>query len=111
MPGMPGMPGMPAGAGADMSQMAMPSDAQMQQMFAAMSSQGLDPSSMDPTHFMQFMTGGGAGMMGQTQPPTGPSAGFSGPGGGGFDGGGFGGGGGGGGGGGRGRGKGRRGNW
>jgi pre-mRNA 3'-end-processing factor FIP1 len=83
--GMPGMPPMPSAPGGDMSQMAMPSETQMQQMFAAMTSQGLDPSAMDPSQFMQFMAGGG-GMMGQPQPPTGPSAGFSG-GGGGYDGG------------------------
>lgn len=105
VPGMPVMPGAPAG---DMSQMAMPSEAQMQQMFSAMTSQGLDPTSMDPTQFMQFMAGGGAGMMGQPQPPTGPSASFSGGGGGGS---GFDQGGGGGGGFGRGRGKGGRRNW
>ncbi|KEF54087.1 uncharacterized protein A1O9_09882 [Exophiala aquamarina CBS 119918] len=98
--GMPGMPPMPSAPGADMSQMAMPSESQMQQMFAAMTSQGLDPSAMDPSQFMQFMAGGG-GMMGQPQPPTGPSAGFAG-GGGGYDGG-FGRGGG--------RGKGGRRNW
>lgn len=105
--GIPGMPPMPSAPGGDMSQMAMPSESQMQQMFAAMTSQGLDPSTMDPSQFMQFMAGGG-GMMGQPQPPTGPSAGFSGGGGGGGGGGydgGFGRGGGGG------RGKGGRRNW
>ncbi|EXJ94290.1 hypothetical protein A1O1_02684 [Capronia coronata CBS 617.96] len=124
MPGMPPMPG-PVGPGvvsggpvpgpgpgpgpaADMSQMAMPSDAQMQQMFAAMTSQGLDPSSMDPAQFMQFMAAGGAGIMGQPQPPAGPAGGYGGGGGGG---GGFDQGGGGGGGFGRGRGKGGRRNW
>jgi pre-mRNA 3'-end-processing factor FIP1 len=108
MGGMPGMPGMPgAGAGGDMSGMAMPNEAQMQQMFAAMASQGLDPSSMDPSQFMQFMSGPGANMMGGPQPPTGPAASFGGQGGG-FDGGGPGGGGGFGG---RGRGKGGRRNW
>lgn len=100
--GMSGMPSM----GGDMSQMAMPSDVQMQQMFSAMTSQGLDPTNMDPAQFMQFMGAGGGGMMGQPQPPTGPAAGFSGGGGSGFDqgggGGGFGG---------RGRGKGGRRNW
>lgn len=106
MPGMPGMPGVPGVPGGDMSQMAMPSEAQMQQMFTAMTSQGMDPTSMDPTQFMQFMSGGGAGMMGQPQPPTGPAS-FSGGGGGsGFDQGGGGGGGFG-----RGRGKGGRRNW
>ncbi|KAK7905307.1 hypothetical protein LTR67_000027 [Exophiala xenobiotica] len=111
--GMPGMPpmaggGPPVGGGApDMSQMAMPSEAQMQQMFAAMTSQGMDPTTMDPAQFMQFMGAGGGGMMGQ-QPPTGPG-GFGGGGGSGFD---LGMGGGGGGGGfGRGRGKGGRRNW
>ena len=103
--GMPGMPPMPGAAAGDLSQMAMPSEAQMQQMFSAMTSQGLDPTTMDPSQFMQFMATG-AGMMGQPQPPTGPSAGFSGGGGGGggFDqggGGSFG----------RGRGKGGRRNW
>jgi pre-mRNA 3'-end-processing factor FIP1 len=110
MPGMPPMPGggPPVGGGApDMSQMAMPSEAQMQQMFAAMTSQGMDPTTMDPTQFMQFMGAGGGGMMGQ-QPPTGPG-GFGGGGGSGFDQGM--GGGGGGGGFGRGRGKGGRRNW
>ncbi|KAL6244227.1 hypothetical protein RBB50_009097 [Rhinocladiella similis] len=116
MPGMPPMPGAggpPNGGGgvgvgggaADMSAMAMPSDAQMQQMFAAMASQGLDPTTMDPNQFMQFMAaggGGGGGMMGQGGPPTGP---------GGFGGGGFDQGIGGGGGFGRGRGKGGRRNW
>ncbi|KIW34154.1 uncharacterized protein PV07_00950 [Cladophialophora immunda] len=106
--GMPGVPAMPGAPAADMSQMAMPNDAQMQQMFAAMTSQGLDPTTMDPAQFMQFMAGGGAAMMGQPQPPTGPSASFAGGGGGGFD---QGGGGGGGGFGGRGRGKGGRRNW
>ncbi|EXJ84592.1 hypothetical protein A1O3_05262 [Capronia epimyces CBS 606.96] len=116
MPGMPPMSGAPgpgpasgAGPAGDMSQMAMPSEAQMQQMFAAMTSQGLDPTAMDPSQFMQFMAAGGAGIMGQPQPPTGPSGGFSG---GGVGGGGFDQGGGGGGGGfGRGRGKGGRRNW
>ncbi|KIW11825.1 hypothetical protein PV08_09098 [Exophiala spinifera] len=119
--GIPGMPPLPGGASGpasgggvvglgggapDMSAMAMPSEAQMQQMFAAMTSQGLDPTTMDPNQFMQFMAAGGAGaggggmMVGQGGPPTGPG-GF---GGGGFDqggGGGFG----------RGRGKGGRRNW
>ncbi|KIX04348.1 uncharacterized protein Z518_05216 [Rhinocladiella mackenziei CBS 650.93] len=103
--GMPGMPGIPGAPGGDMSQMAMPTEAQMQQMFSAMTSQGLDPTTMDPTQFMQFMGGGGTGMMGQPQPPTGPAASFAGGGGGGsgFDQGGaaFG----------RGRGKGGRRNW
>lgn len=104
--GMPPMPGMPAApAAADMSQMAMPSEAQMQQMFAAMTSQGLDPTTMDPSQFMQFMGAPGGGMM--PQAPTAPG-GFGGGGGGGFD---QGGGGGGGGGFGRGRGKGGRRNW
>ncbi len=112
MPGMPGMPGAAPTGPADMGQMpGMPNEAQMQQMFAAMASQGMDPSSMDPSQFMQFMSGPGASMMGGPQPPTGPSAGFGGQGGGGggFDQGG--GPGGGGGFGGRGRGKGGRRNW
>jgi pre-mRNA 3'-end-processing factor FIP1 len=111
MPGMPSMPGVATGG--DMAaQMAMPSEAQMQQMFAGMVAQGLDPSGMDPAQFMQFLTGPGAAMMGGPQPPTGPAAGFAGQGGGGsgFDQGG-GPGGGGGGFGGRGRGKGGRRNW
>ncbi|KAJ9626132.1 hypothetical protein H2204_010083 [Knufia peltigerae] len=124
MPGMPPMPGGPpgnaggggGGAGmSDMSAMAMPSEAQMQQMFAAMTSQGLDPTTMDPNQFMQFMAGGGGAMMGGQGggPPTGPG-GFGGGGGGGGGGGfdqGIGVGGGGGGGFGRGRGKGGRRNW
>jgi pre-mRNA 3'-end-processing factor FIP1 len=123
--GMPGMPGLPVpaaaaagpgGGGPDMSQMGgMPSEAQMQQMFAAMTSQGLDPMSMDTAQFMQLMGAGGAGMMGGGQPqqaPTGPSGGgFSGGGGGGGGGTGFDQGGGGGGSFGRGRGKGGRRNW
>ncbi len=123
--GMPGLPGMPAPAGVaaaaavpDMSQMGgMPSEAQMQQMFAAMTSQGIDPTSMDPAQFMQFMAAGGSGMMGGGQPqqavPSGPSrGGYSGAGGGGGGTGFYQGGGGGGGGGfGRGRGKGGRRNW
>ncbi|OAP57208.1 hypothetical protein AYL99_07946 [Fonsecaea erecta] len=104
--GMPGMPAIPGAPAADLSQMAMPNDAQMQQMFAAMTSQGLDPTTMDPAQFMQFMAGGGAAMMGTPQPPTGPSASFAAGGGGGsgFDqgGGGFAS---------RGRGKGGRRNW
>ncbi|EHY52897.1 hypothetical protein HRR83_009415 [Exophiala dermatitidis] len=127
IPGMPPLPGAtaPSGGpgpapapapGGDMSQMGMPSEAQMQQMFAAMTSQGMDPMSMDPSQFMQFMAAaGGPGMMGGPQggPPTGPSGGFGGGGGGsGFDQGGGGGPGGGGGGGfGRPRGKGGRRNW
>ncbi|KAK4935864.1 hypothetical protein LTR10_023176 [Elasticomyces elasticus] len=106
MPGMPPMPGAAApSAGPDMSAMAMPSEAQMQQMFTAMTSQGLDPTAMDPSQFMQFMGGGGGGgMMGQ-QPPSMPG-GYGGGGGSGFDQGGGGGGGFG-----RGRGKGGRRNW
>ncbi|EXJ55404.1 hypothetical protein A1O7_08331 [Cladophialophora yegresii CBS 114405] len=119
MPGMPPMPSGPSGGPGGPGDMSgampgMPSEAQMQQMFAAMASQGLDPGSMDPGQFMQFMAGPGAAMMGGApQPPTGPAAGFAGPGGGGgsgFDQGG-GPGGGGGGFGGRGRGKGGRRNW
>ena len=112
--GMPGMTG--AANGGDMAgQMAMPNEAQMQQMFAGMMAQGIDPSGMDPSQFMQYMSSSGAGMMGGQQPPTGPAAGFSSQGGG-FDqgsgqGGGGGGGGGGGFGGGRGRGRGGRRGW
>ncbi|ETI20946.1 hypothetical protein G647_07289 [Cladophialophora carrionii CBS 160.54] len=114
MPGMPPMPGAPGAGPGDMggAMPGMPSEAQMQQMFAAMASQGLDPGSMDPSQFMQFMAGPGAAMMGAPQPPTGPAAGFAGPGGGGGSGFDQGGGPGGGGGfGGRGRGKGGRRNW
>jgi len=102
MPSMPPLPGAPAGVSGGMAQMpGMPSEAEMQQMFQTMMSQGIDPTTMDANQFAQMMMGSGAGMMGQPQPPTGPAASFGG--GGGFDqGGGFGRGG---------RGKGGRRNW
>ena len=120
MPPIPGLPVAPTGPGGaangTMPAMpGMPSEAEMQQMFAGMMAQGIDPSTMDPSQFMQMMMGGAGGGQtfgGQSQgfgagqgPGQQPQAGFGG-GGGGFDqGGNFGGGGG------RGRGRGGRRNW
>jgi hypothetical protein len=92
---MPGLPTGPAAGAAAKPQMSgMPSEAEMQQMFQGMMAQGMDLTSMDHNQFMQLIMGGGAGMMGQNQPPTGPQVGYGEGGGrGGFDqgGGGFGG--------------------
>ena len=67
MPPMPGMPTVPA-AGApngSLGQMpGMPNETDMQQMFAGMMTQGMDPASMDPSQFLQMMMGGAAGPQG-----------------------------------------------
>lgn len=117
-PGMPGVPTGPAGgqgaaaavggvgAGGMGGMQGMPSEAEMQQMFQSMMSQGMDPSQMDQNTFMQSMMGMGMGGGMQGGPPSGPSGfgggdgGFQGGGGGGYGGGG-----------GRGRGRRGRGNW
>ena len=61
--GMPGMPGMQSGPGAGMPSMPGIADVppEMQQMFAQIMQQGLGPSTMDPTQFMQMMSAGKGG--------------------------------------------------
>lgn len=61
--GMPGMPSMQQGPGPGMPSMAGLSDVppEMQQMFAQMMQQGMDPSTIDPAQFMQIMSGGQGG--------------------------------------------------
>jgi len=68
IPGVPGAPTGPAAANNAMPEMpGMPTEAEMQQMFAGMMSQGINPSTMDPTQFMQMMMSGGQGFGGQAQ--------------------------------------------
>lgn len=70
MPGIgapPSIPGAPTGPGAATNGAAaaampgMPSETDMQQMFAAMMAQGMDPTQMDQNTFMQMMMGGQQG--------------------------------------------------
>ncbi|MDI1486518.1 MAG: hypothetical protein OHK93_005749 [Ramalina farinacea] len=65
--GMPGMPSMQQGPGPGMPPMTGLGDIppEMQQMFAQMMQQGMDPSAMDPAQFMQMMSGGQGGQSGQ----------------------------------------------
>ncbi|KAL9109236.1 MAG: hypothetical protein Q9227_006162 [Pyrenula ochraceoflavens] len=84
--GIPGSGMGGAGAGA---MPGMPSEAEMQQMFAGMMSQGMNPATMDQQQFMSMMMGGAGGMGGgqdaafTSATPGAPNMGFAGAGGGG----------------------------
>ena len=59
MPGVPPMGPAAGGAGGMPSMPGMPSESEMGQMFQQMMTQGVDPSNMDFSQFMQMMNGGG----------------------------------------------------
>lgn len=70
--GMSGGPGMPNAPGGGMPSMPNINEIppEMQQMFGQMMSQGIDPTQMDPSAFMQMMSGGQGGQGGQAGDPS-----------------------------------------
>ena len=75
MPGAPPLGPAAGGTGGMPSMPGMPSESEMGQMFQQMMTQGVDPSNMDFSQFMQMMNGGGSGA-GGGQPFGGQAGGF-----------------------------------